>query len=249
MPASQIAARVNSAEISVHEVDAVLARRPNLASARAKVEIVDQLIEERLGKQRAIQKKLDRSPQVARAVEAARSQILAQAYFQQIAEALPRPTPEEVRRYYAEHPELFAQRRVFRLEEIAIAPKAGIAAALRERAATGEPLEQIAEWLHSRGVGYAVNHGPRAAEQIPLDMLPTLQGMREGEARVIEAGDGLIVIRVLAAQAAPLDEASAAPLIEQFLLKRRASDAIAVEVKRLKEQAKIEYVGEFRRPQ
>jgi EpsD family peptidyl-prolyl cis-trans isomerase len=248
-PVSQVAARVNAEEISVRAVDAALARSPNgraQLTARAKREIVDKLIEQQLARQRAIEQKLDRAPQVVQAVEAARSEILARAYFEQIAEAQASPAPEEVRKYYLAHPELFAQRRLYTLEEIAIAGKPDIAVALQERVAKGESMQQIVDWLKAREVRHAVNRGARAAEQIPLEMLPRLQAMKDGEMQLIESGgDGAVVIRVAATQAAPIDEASAAPLIREFLLKRRSGDAVAAEMKRLKAQAKIEYMGEF----
>jgi EpsD family peptidyl-prolyl cis-trans isomerase len=248
-PASQVAARVNADEISVRAVDAALARSPNGSAplaARAKREIVDKLIEQQLARQRAIEQKLERAPQVVQAIEAARSEILARAYLEQVAEAQASPAPEEIRKYYLAHPELFAQRRQYSLEEISVAGKSGIAAALQERVAKGESMEQIAGWLKSGEVRYAVNRGVRAAEQIPLDVLPRLQAMRQGEVQVIgSGGDGAVVIRLASSRAAPVDEASAAPLIRQFLLKRRSSEAIAVEMKRLRGQARIEYLGEF----
>jgi colicin import membrane protein len=43
----------------------------------------------------------------------------------------------------------------------------------------------------------------------------------------------------------PVDEATAAPRIAQFLYNQRSSDAIAKELKQVRKQAKIEYVGEF----
>lgn len=128
------------------------------------------------------------------------------------------PSENEVRRYYAEHPELFAQRRVYALEEIALVPYPGIAAGLRERAARGASVEEIAEWLEERSVRHAVSRGTRAAEHIPLELLPKLLTMKDGEALVLEAGaDRLVVVRVAASRAAPLDEASAAPLIQRYL--------------------------------
>jgi peptidyl-prolyl cis-trans isomerase C len=49
------------------------------------------------------------------------------------------------------------------------------------------------------------------------------------------------------AEPAPLSEAQAAPLIEQFLAGRRRLEIAAAEVKRLREVASIEYLGEFKR--
>src|SRR5919201_4014082 len=78
--ATQVAAKVNADEITVHQVNRVLARSQNLApelAEQAKREILDKLIDQTLARQQALKKKLDRSPGVMQAVEAARSEILA----------------------------------------------------------------------------------------------------------------------------------------------------------------------------
>jgi len=247
-PATQVAAKVNADEITVHQVNNVLARTPNLTpevADRAKREILDKLIDQQLAKQKAIEKKFDQSPGVVQAIEAARSEILARAYLEQVAAALPKPSPEEVKKYYAEHPELFARRRVFNLEEVAFVAADDIAARLRERAAKARSMQEIADWLQSQGVKFAQNRGVRAAEQIPLEMLPRLQSAKDGEFVVIETAGSRQVIRVLASREEPVDETTAAPRIQQFLFNRRSSEAIAAEMKQVKGQAKIEYAGEF----
>jgi len=119
---TQVAARVNADEITVHQVNDVLARSPNItpeAAAQAKREILDRLIDQQLAKQKAIENKLDRSPKVMRNIEAARSEILARAFQEHVAASLTKPAPVEVHEYYKQHPELFAQRKVFNLEELA----------------------------------------------------------------------------------------------------------------------------------
>ena len=250
MATNAVAAKVNSDEITVQQVNQVLARSPNVTldvAARAKREIVDQLIDRRLASQEALERRLDRSPDVVQDIEAARGEILARAYLQQLLAAQAKPTRDEIRKYYAEHPELFAQRRLYILEEIIVASKEGLAVALHDWAAKARSLQEIADWLKSREVQYTMNRGGGAAEQIPMEILPKLQGMKAGDIRVIENGGGSInVIRVIATAAAPVDEATAARRIEQFLLNRRSSEVVAAEVRRLKDQARIEYVGEFR---
>jgi hypothetical protein len=173
----------------------------------------------------------------------------ARAYLQQVAQGQPRPSAEEVHKYYAQHPELFAQRRMFTLEQIEVtregAAEASLATALQERAARAASMDEIADWLRLREIQHAFTRGVRAAEQIPLDLLPRLQAMKEGEVQAIDpGGDALFVIRVVATRLAPLDEAAAAPLIEQFLLKRRWSEAIGTEMQQLRRAARIEYVEE-----
>jgi EpsD family peptidyl-prolyl cis-trans isomerase len=250
-PQTQVAARVNDEEITIHQVNGVLAKMPNVrpeAAERLKRDILQRLIDQQLAKQQALQRKLDRSPAVQQALESARSEILARAYYEQIATAQPRPGPEEMKKYYAEHPELFAQRRVFVLEELALSASDEVIAELRQRVAGARSLKEVADWLGSRGVKFIPNRGVRAAEQVPMEWLSRLHKAKEGETLVLESGVSRSVVRVVAAKSQPVDEATAAPRIEQFLANRRSGEAIEQEIKQLKAGAKIEYAGEFSAP-
>jgi EpsD family peptidyl-prolyl cis-trans isomerase len=245
---TQVAARVNSDEITVHQINSVLVRVPSVSpeqAERAKREVLERLIDQQLAVQQAMDRKLDRTPAVQVALEAARSEILARAYFEQVAAAQPKPTTEEAKQYYAEHPNLFAERRLYRLEEITLGANAELAAALRARAAKARSMKEIADWLQSQQVKFAANRSVRAAEQIALDLLSKLHRANAGEIIVAEAGPNLQVIRVLETKTEPVDAATAAPRIQQFLSNRRASEAVANELKHLRAAATIKYAGEF----
>ncbi len=247
--ATQVAAKVDSDEITVHQVNEVLVRTPNVradVADQAKREILDKLIEQQLARQQAIKKELDHSPRTMLAIEAAKSEILARAYLESVTGALPKPTPEETKKYYAEHPELFAQRRIFSLEEISFTATGDQIAGLAERVAKARSMQEIADWLKSKAIPFAPNRGVRAAEQLPLDILPKVQAMKDGEMQLLDAGGGRHqIIRVVTSKMEPVSEELAAPRIQQYLFNRRASEAVANELKQLKAQAKIEYVGEF----
>ena len=63
--------------------------------------------------------------------------------------------------------------------------------------------------------------------------------------RLFERGANVAVLRVVASKSAPIDEARAANVIAQFLFNQRSGEAVAKDMKLLKEKAKVEYVGEF----
>lgn len=246
--ATQVAAKVNTTEITVYQVNNVLAKTPNVTPAveqRVKREILDNLIDQQLARQQAIENKLDRSPNVLQVLEAAKTEILARAYLEQIATAQPKATPEEIRSYYDEHPMLFAQRRIYSLEEISLPAQPGLADTLREQAAKARSLQDIATWLRSQNIQFTPNSGVRAAEQLPLEYLEKMQSMKDGEIQLFELRGGFQVIRVMASKQVPVSEAVAAPRIQQFLFSQRSSTAIAEAMKQVKAQAKIEYIGEF----
>ena len=107
-------------------------------------------------------------------------------------------------------------------------------------------MREVADWLKARGAKFSENRAVRTSEQIPLSVLPRLLAMKDGGLDVLDSGGGrLDVVRVIARKSAPIDEATAAPRIRQFLANRRSSELISEEMKRLRKLAKIEYVGEF----
>src|SRR4051794_36301279 len=161
---TQVAAKVNSTEITISQINNVLARTPNIApeaANQAKREILNKLVDQELAKEQAVELKLDRSPNVVQAMEAAKSEILARAYVEQLAATQPRPTPEEVKKYYLEHPELFSQRHVFEIEEIIVAPKEGNSPVIAAQVAKAKSMQEIAEWLKTTGVKFAANRAVR----------------------------------------------------------------------------------------
>jgi hypothetical protein len=68
--------------------------------------------------------------------------------------------------------------------------------------------------------------------------------MKDGDIKLLESGGRLQVIRLIASQAAPMDETAAIPRIRQFLFNQRSIEAIAGEMKQLKEAARIEYASD-----
>jgi EpsD family peptidyl-prolyl cis-trans isomerase len=247
--AAQIAAKVNGSAISVQQVSGAAARgRTSAETKQAAVQALDRIIDRELLVQKALEAKLDRDPVVAQAIENARRQLLAQAYLERNASGTTKSTPEEIRAFYADNPALFAQRRIYRLREIVIPAPVERLDLLQAEAAQAKELDDVAAWLHSRGMKFTVTSSTQPAEQLPLTHLPQLARMKDGEIAVLGvAMGGASVIQLVHAQEAGLTEPQAAPLIDQFLAGRKRLELAAAEVKRLRQVASIEYVGEFKR--
>lgn len=248
--ATQVAAKVGSEEISVHQINQVLSRShsagasPQAAQAISR-EVLEKLIDQQLAVEQAIDAKLHRSPEVVAQLEAARREILARAYLQQMASALPKPTAEDSKKYYAEHPQLFSARRIFNVQEIVVPAAAGVTEQLRGFAAAGKPIEEAAAWLKAKDISFGGGSATRAAEQIPLELLAKVHALQDGQSTLIETPQSITLLRVAASQLAPLDAATALPRIEQFLTNQRASESVAAKLKQLRANVKITYMGEF----
>jgi EpsD family peptidyl-prolyl cis-trans isomerase len=249
-PASQVAARVNKEEVTVHQINHALQTMRGLKPEQAEVagsRILERLIDQELAIQKAQSLKLDRDPRVLQQIEAARDEIVARAYFDKIAEGVSRPTPEEVTAYYNDNPALFRERRVYQLQEVAIQTQAKgtQAEAIKRIVAAGKPLEDVLIHLRSNKIEYASNQVVRAAEQIPLATLPALSKLKNGQGIVIEGPAGIQVVSVVESRPQPIDEERARPAIEQFMVNDRKRRVVADDLKALRAASKVEYVGKF----
>lgn len=227
----RVVAKVNGFEISAAEAPTGQA--------------LERVIERELLVQKALEAGLERDPRIAARAEAARRGVLAQAWLERL-QGEARPGRDEVREFYAQNPALFAERRIYRLRELAVAAPPAIVEALRAEARRAGSLEELAEWLRQRSLGAELARTVRPAEELPLAALPALARMRPGEIAVFEAPEGASVVQLEAAEEAPLTEAQAAPLIEKFLAGRRRLELAAAEVRKLRENASIQYVGDIK---
>jgi EpsD family peptidyl-prolyl cis-trans isomerase len=248
--ATQVAAKVGSEEISVHQINQVLSRSntngatPEAVKAMSR-DVLEKLIDQQLAVDQATENKLHRSPEVVAQIEAAKRDILARAYIQSLTGGLAKPSPEDVKKYFTEHPQLFSERRVFNVQEIIVPVAPGVADALRAAAASNKPIEQIAADLKAKDIKFNGGSATRAAEQIPLEILPQVHALKDGQTTVLEAPQAITLLRLVASQNAPVAEAIALPRIEQFLANQRAAEAVSARLKALRASTTITYLGDF----
>lgn len=248
--ASQVAAKVGSDEITILQVNHVLSRT-NTAGASPEAlqkisrDILEKLIEQQIAVKQAEESKLDRAPDVITQLEASRREILARAYMQKIAAAVPKASIDEAKKYYADHPQLFSERRIYDVQEISVAAAPGVADQLRAFAAANKPIEVSAAWLKENGIKYAGGSAKRAAEQLPLAHLPQVHALKDGQSLVIESPQNITLLRVASSKSSPVTQEFALPRIEQFLNVPRTSEAMASKMKQLRQESKITYMGEY----
>ena len=87
----------------------------------------------------------------------------------------------------------------------------------------------------------------KAAEQLPLEVVPKLAQLQVGQVMLMPAQQGFLLVQVAATEKQPLDQKQATPFIEQFLVNQKKLELARSEMKQMRDAAKIEYVGELRR--
>lgn len=246
--ATQVAARVNNEEISIHQINNVLARtgniRPELAKQAGR-QVLDKLIEQELLVQQAMEKKLDRDPRVMQAIEAAKREILSRAYIEQTASSAAKPDDAAVKDFYDKNPALFKERRVFNLQELVINASPEQVSAVQEQVTQAKSMDDVVSYLKNQKIQFSANAGVKAAEQLPLEILPKFQELKDGQTALIPTPAGLTLVHVAASQFRPLDQAAARPFIEQYLTNQKRNEIAAAQIKQLREKATIEYMGDF----
>jgi EpsD family peptidyl-prolyl cis-trans isomerase len=247
---TQVVAKVGEEEISIHQVNQAL---PQIDIASMSVqdlqnikrEVLEKLIDKTLTVEQAIQAKLHRSPDVVAKIEAARKEVLVRAFVEQLGNETPKPTRDELKKYHDENPQLFAQRRIFTLEELVVTKQPGIEDHLRSLASLPAPIDEATTWLKAQNIKFNSGGATRAAEQIPLELLRKLHELKDGQATVFASPQAVTLLRVVSSQSVPIPEADALPRIEQYLSNRRIAEALTARLKTLRGNTSITYAAEF----
>ena len=250
--ATQVAAKVNDKELTVHQINFVLQQNPQMAAASgggAAHEVLERLIDQEVILQQAMDQKLDRDPNVVSAIEAAKRDIIARAYMDRVVAKLPTPTPQEVQSYFDGKPELFSQRQIYNLTELQVALPTEQAAALQtelqSQLQAGKSAEAIVQWAQDKQLRAALNHVTRAAESLPLSMLPQLAKVAVGQGLMQTEGDVARILYVESRRAEPVSLDQARNAIQVALVNERKRQAVQDEVQRLRSAAKVAYEGAF----
>ena len=246
--ASQVAAKVNGAEISVYQINQALSQTPGVTeanAAQARKEILDRLIVQQLAVAKATDDKLDRTPEVVMALDAARRDVLARAYMDKVASSAANVDKSDIRRYFDEHPDLFSQRRIYSLTDIVAQSDDKLVATLKDMVAGNKSMQEIAQWLKDNGAKFEARNATSAAEQLPLELLPSIARLSDGQTAVIPAGQVVHVINVIKSKQDPVTFEVASLQIQKYLAAERRQQLILAEIKRLKDTAKVEYLGDF----
>lgn len=242
-----LAARVNQESITRMEVDGLLAERgltPDRAAEEQRANALEELITQRLIAQQARSEGLGSDTPAT----LAGNRLLARAYLEKRLGDLPQPSDEAVERYYYAHPELFAERRRYRLQEIAIEATGDDLAAVDERSRAIATFNELSDWLEQRGLAFRTGAAVRSADELPGDLLDHLKDTREGEVVVISTLTGRTVLQVIGITSDPVPLGEAESDIRKYLSNRQVEQLLREVDSELRANAKIERFPPYRHP-
>ncbi|MGE5451785.1 MAG: EpsD family peptidyl-prolyl cis-trans isomerase [Acidobacteriota bacterium] len=239
---SQIAAQVNDKEISIHQVQTMIELQPALAQQfgeQASRKVLDSLIEQELAAQAARSAGLDTSPRVVQAMELAKREVLARAYQDQLAGKATMPDDAAITRYYDAHPELFANRRQYLLQETVIKAPTAQLQGVQDEVAKLPSAADVNAWVAKKGWQYSVRNSAQWAEALPMDLLSQLAARKPGQSVAVPRPDGMVILTVLGSDVAPQTLAQARGAIQEALWATRRKEQVLHGMESLRQQAKV----------
>jgi EpsD family peptidyl-prolyl cis-trans isomerase len=248
--ATPAAVKVNGDVISIQQVNNLLQSTPQGRNADQQFQAAGQatmnLVDQQLLEQQAMAHKLDRDPEVQAAIETARGKILAEAYLKRDIFADISVKDSDAHAYYDANPALFAQRRIYALQEIDIsAVPADKTSQLTSVVNGAKALPQVTQWLEQNKIEYTTKNGVRSAEQLPLALLPKLAQLKDGQMGVLQGEGTGTVIQLVRSEAKPVTFEQARPAIEHFIVNQQQHQRASAEVARLRQAATLEFLGDY----
>ncbi|MEJ2346251.1 MAG: EpsD family peptidyl-prolyl cis-trans isomerase [Gammaproteobacteria bacterium] len=244
--ADQPAATVNGATITTGDVGKALSRLSHApATLTNEQAALEGLINNHLFLKQARKEKLQKDPEVRKAIEAATQVILVRAYVARHTANLPEPTAEQARAYFDKHPELFSKRRIYRLQEVMIAAKGKQLQSVNEHYGKVKNLNELVKWLKGQGIRYRAGSTVKAAEDIPYHLLSAVANLKDGQALKFNTSQGTSVVQLVKSQEQPLTFKQAEPAIERYLHNQEVRKAVAALGAKLRQEASIKYFPPF----
>ena len=245
---SQVAAKVNGVEITTHQIDAVMKGAQNVTAenvAEFRKKALDKLIDQQLVLDKASKESLDRAPDVILEIEIAKKEILARTYLKKVLANSSEINDSEFKKYYGEHSELFSKRRIYNLQDISIQSNDQNLELLNESVGAQKPMVEIVESLKEKGIKFTSGSFTRPAEQLPLDILPKMQLLKDGDMFVWQSGDTAHAIKLTSIEESPVSLVEATPMIKSYFINTRGKQIVEDKIKKFRQEAKIEYLGAF----
>lgn len=240
--ASQSIARVNGDEITVHQLNNELqfADIQPEQQVEAEKRIVHELVNRQILVQEALKNRLDRHPQVMQAVESAKAEVLAQAYLENKVSSLAMPSEAEVADYRAKHEDIFANRKIFILDELVFTPSDS--QALQALTSSAKTLDDVTKWLSMHHIKNTHAQTIYAAETIPPELLNKLEKMVVGDLIFINANEQTTAGTLVEIKSSPVSEFDSRQIIERAIYNQKSKQIADVEMERLHKVAKVEYL-------
>lgn len=227
-PTGQVVATVDGEEITLTQLRAELAgvSAPDpKARKAAEQQALQAIINRKIISKAAEEQKLDKTPEFAIEEQRVLENLKASALQKRVVESIPEPTREEASRFMAANPHVFAERKIYSVDQIRIAtPRDAKAMAEFKPLKT---LEEVEALLKAKGINYqrgvdridAVGSNPK--------LIDAIANLPPGEVFVVPSGAVVLINRIRETRVQPFTGDPAIKYAIQAMKAQRTQEALA----------------------
>jgi EpsD family peptidyl-prolyl cis-trans isomerase len=228
-PTGQVAATVAGREITVRELQAELGSMPQAAATpsaqKAQQQLALNLIIQRTILADAARKQgLDKDPNFALLSARTNDALLVQQLQAKIGANVPAPSSEEAAQFQAANPDIFAERKIFDVEQIRMARPAN--PDFLKKLQPMKSLDEIAAFLTQNQVGF--ERGTTSIDSLGQSppLVKAIVALPPGEVFIISSGNQVLINLIHNSRVQPFTGDAATKYALNFLRAQHTQDAV-----------------------
>lgn len=247
-PKGQVVATVNGEEITVTELNRELGAAPAADAAQRKAmeqAALQSIITRKLLAQAAKTEKLDKTPAFAQQEMQTKESMLVGAMQRKIAGGVANPSRVEAEKFVAEHPHMFAERRVMVVDQIVVGK---FSPELMKKLEPLTTLEQVETALSRESLDFQRTTTVLDTLNAPEGLTETLMKLPAGEIFIFPRGNAVFVNQIRESRTLPFTGERAVNYASAGLKQMRTQEAVSRQIEALRKGAsdKITYNDKYK---
>ncbi|MBB5984664.1 EpsD family peptidyl-prolyl cis-trans isomerase [Sphingobium lignivorans] len=242
----QVVAIVNGEEITLTELNAEIAEMNLPASAdknAVRSRVLQRMVDRRLLVQAAKEAGLDRDPAYLTQERRMQEQLLVSMYGKKAMDTIKVPDTAALDRFVSTHPQQFAERTRFRLDQLVIDmpsdPKR-----LKELE-SAHTLDEVASRLTAMGISFQRNAGALDSATVAPQVLQRILALPAGEPFIVPNGNRLVINSIVGREPISVTPEQSRQMAAQAMRNEELNKIGEQRLQEAKTKAKIEYQPGF----
>ena len=242
----QTVAVVNGEEITASELNAELSEAnlpQGIDEAQAKSQVLEAMIDRRLLVQQAREQDLDTSPEFLNRHRKMTEDLLIGLLAARQVGSAQLPRPEEVARFEADNPNMFANREYWNLDQLIYATPENPQVA--QQVNQSKTFDELINRLNANGIQFTRTKNRLDTSAVPPDVHRRIVALPAGEPFIVPAGARTVASVILSREPAPRSGEEAKPIAVAAIRRSQGASGMENRLKELRQSAKIDYKEGF----
>jgi EpsD family peptidyl-prolyl cis-trans isomerase len=238
----QTVAVVNGDEITAPDLNFALtqAKIPDGSDkTKARNQILDQLVDRRLLAEQARKEGIDKSPEYLNRERRADEDLLISMLADRRLNTAQLPSDSEIQTFISTHPEMFAKREMWDLDQVQFQLPADAAAKADIKAS--RTMDQLIAALQKHQIAFNRQKNRLDTAMVPPELYAKLASLPAGATFAIGVGNRMVANAIVGREPHPITGDQAKPVAVQAIRKTQTATSLQSLLKSLRNSAKIDY--------